>query len=420
MVQDSGNESKHSEVPAGDSRNEVFNLQTIASIKDGKQHITALGSDFSDAIEKPVTVHPDGEERAETVSNLLDSSAKLAINLPVNTIANSAHIEAKIYPNLMTHVWESVEAIMKRPYGCGEQTISSTYPSLLVLRYVKDEKIESPVTVKARKYLDAGYQRLLGYQSSDGGFTYWGHGDSDVALTAYALRFLNDASTVMTVDKGVVREARQWLLNKQRNDGSWQSLDWYKKEDPTRTAMLTALVARSLAVTEPKSGTTSAQTQTEKTPLARALAYLESKTEEFDEPYLLASYSLASSASGDIARADKANRKLKSLAHSEGPRTYWALETNTPFYGWGLAGTVGNNRTRSPGACASSRPNRSGGAKPRGSWAAVSSSQPGSLRCLVLNSGNHQCARCDVVFDGRKVVTKSRRCEFFNYRLCQR
>jgi hypothetical protein len=331
---------KHSEVPAGDSRNEVFNLQTIASIKDGKQHITALGSDFSDAIEKPVTVHPDGEERAEAVSNLLDSSATLAINLPVNTISNSAHIEAKIYPNLMTHVWESVEAIMKRPYGCGEQTISSTYPSLLVLRYVKDEKIESPVTVKARKYLDAGYQRLLGYQSSDGGFTYWGHGDSDVALTAYALRFLNDASTVMTVDKGVVREARQWLLNKQRNDGSWQSLDWYKKEDPTRTAMLTALVARSLAVAEPKSGTTSAQTQTEKTPLARALAYLESKTEEFDEPYLLASYSLASSASGDIARADKANRKLKSLAHSEGPRTYWALETNTPFYGWGLAGTV--------------------------------------------------------------------------------
>jgi hypothetical protein len=31
---------------------------------------------------------------------------------------------------------------------------------------------------------------------------------------------------------------------------------------------------------------------------------------------------------------------LRALAHTEGDTSYWTLETNTPFYGWGLAGRV--------------------------------------------------------------------------------
>ena len=329
---------KHTEIPAGDSQNQLFSIQAVASIQDGKQQITALGSDFSDAIEKPVTVHPDGEEKAESISDLLDTTTTLPINLPENTIAKSAHVEVKVYPNLMTHVWESVEGIMKRPYGCGEQTISSTYPSLLVLRYLNREKLDSPLAAKARKYLEAGYQRLLGYQSSSGGFTYWGNGEPDIALTAYAIRFLNDASEVTMINSSASANARRWLLSQQRSDGSWPAYYWDKKEDLTRTAMLTSLVARSLAATETKRSPS--QPATENSQLAKALNYLESRTAGFDEPYLIASYSLASALAGEPARVEKANSRLKALAHTEGPRTYWTLETNTPFYGWGLPGRI--------------------------------------------------------------------------------
>src|SRR4030095_7719490 len=251
---------KRFEVAAGDSQNQVFNLQTVASITDGKQRVTALGSDFSDAIEKPVTVHPDGEEKTETTSDLLADKTTLNVTLPADTIANSADVELKVYPNLMTHVWESVEAIMKRQYCCGEQTVSSTYPSLLVLRYLNQEKLDSPIALRAKKYLEEGYQRLLCYQSSNGGCTYGAHGDPDVALTAYAIRFLQDASEVTRVDANVLQNARRWLIEQQRTDGSWPAYYWDKKKDLTRTAMLTALVARPLAApspTQPVSTTTS-------------------------------------------------------------------------------------------------------------------------------------------------------------------
>ena len=69
---------------------------------------------------------------------------------------------------------------------------------------------------KAKKYLQAGYERLLGYQIADGGFTYWGGKDtSDLALTAYALRFLNDAKSQIAVDDEVIRKAGDWIIKQQ-------------------------------------------------------------------------------------------------------------------------------------------------------------------------------------------------------------
>ena len=69
---------------------------------------------------------------------------------------------------------------MSRPYGCGEQTISSTYPSLLLLRNVKNAGQDSALRNLAQKYLRAGYSRLLNYRHENGGFTYWGRGEPDL------------------------------------------------------------------------------------------------------------------------------------------------------------------------------------------------------------------------------------------------
>src|SRR2546423_4835128 len=151
----------------------------------------------------------------------------------------------------MTHVIESVEAILTRPHGCAEQTISSTYPSLLVLRHYKRQQgagaTPAPVAARAERYLRAGYDRLLSYRAPDGGFTYWGRGRADLALTAYAVRFLEDARELMPVDEDVLDKARAWLVRQQQPDGSWLADDMDKQHAARRTLMLTAYIARVLA-----------------------------------------------------------------------------------------------------------------------------------------------------------------------------
>lgn len=353
---------KRAQVAAGDASRETFDFRAILSVKEGKQRITARAADDSDAIEKPVTVHPDDEELSTTASDIVGGNASLELNIDAATIPNSVQGELKIYPNLMAHVTEGVEAIMQRPYGCGEQTISSTYPSLLLLRYYKEaEPVSkpmgtdgtsavpvSPLRVRAMRYLQAGYERLLNYRDASGGFTYWGRGAPDLALTAYALRFLRDARGFIAVDDQVVEDARTWLVKQQRNDGSWPArYYWSDVEDKRHTAVLTAYVARVLATTE-KAGEAEGRRRIGRSQessdgwlaLGRALDYLAARVEEIDEPYVLASYVLAALDAKEPARASKSIDKLRSLAHAEGNTTYWSLETNTPFYGWGLAGRV--------------------------------------------------------------------------------
>jgi len=96
--------------------------------------------------------------------------------------------------------------------------------------------------------------------------------------------------------------------------------------------MLTAHVTRMLAKTEREPGGSAA--------VKRAFNYLGVQAAQINEPYLLASYALAAIDVGDMARATPVIEKLRLMGHAEGSTTYWSLETNTPFYGWGLAGRI--------------------------------------------------------------------------------
>ncbi len=328
---------QQTKVAAGDSANAVFDFRVTASTAKGKQRVTALSAAASDAIEKPVSVHPDGEELAQTVGSVFANKGNLNLTLPADAIKSSVRAELKIYPNLMAHALEGIEGILHRPYGCGEQTISSTYPNVLALRYLRQQDESAmALAAKARRYVQSGYERLLGYRADNGGFSYWGRGEADLALTAYAVRFLNDAREFVAVDDDVVTKARDWLIARQQPDGSWKPY-LYGNEDQRRSALTTAYIARVLAAETKRSAKPDKKLSES---LQRALAFVAARAEEIDEPYLIASFALAAFDAGETESATKAVTKLRQLSRDEAGTAYWNLETNTPFYGWGLAGRV--------------------------------------------------------------------------------
>ncbi len=317
------------DVAAGETENAVFGFKTVTPVKDGKQRVTAIAQTDSDAIEKPVTVRPNGEEVVKTDSRYFTGSESFEIDFPSNALQKTQKAELKIYPNLYSHIADSIEGLLQRPYGCGEQTISSTYPNLMILKFARPD---SAIAGKAKRYLQKGYERLVGYQVADGGFTYWGGKDtSDVALTAYALRFLNDASEKIEVDADVIKRAEDWLIKQQRADGSWAKLyRWETAEDAKRTKLTTTYVARSLAMRK----------NSDKDALTRALAFLKTKNAEIDDPYAMALFGLAALDAGDATTATLLAKRLEQTAKVEGNGVYWNLESNTPFYGWGTAGRI--------------------------------------------------------------------------------
>jgi hypothetical protein len=347
-----GPAQKLMEVASGYSSRETFNFRAVSSVNDGKQRITATGNEASDAIEKPISVHPDGEERAVTTSQLLGDTTMLPLNIPTELIKGSLRGELKIYPNLMSHIAESVEGILMRPYGCGEQTISSTYPNLMILRFNKSAGVDSPVTAKARRYLQEGYKRLLNYRVESGGFSYWGgNEEADFALTAYALRFLNDAREFLQVDEAVLNGARDFLIEEQLPDGSWTDQSSHHGSNqitPPEDALLTAYIARVISAVEAKGRehgnalpAPGQKTSPATTALKNALTFLTRHLQEASDSYTLASYVLAAINAGETAGLKTAIAKLRAAAHSDEDGTVsWESDEDTPFHGWGTAGRI--------------------------------------------------------------------------------
>lgn len=335
-------------IPAKAFSQEIFDFRADKPINKGNQLVSVSGKEVSDAIKKPVDVLPYGEETTQTLTKILDNTINtFEINLPANALQNQQHIELKLYPNLLTHIAESIEGILKRPYGCGEQTISSTYPSLLMLKYLKQNNLSIPeLEAKARNYLQIGYDRLIGYRGATGGFTYWGKGEENAALTVYALRFLNDAKEFISIDENIIKSTSEWILNRQQLDGNWKEAYYNQNESTIRSAQLTSYILMLLVRVNDKPNEVIAKK------LNLAMSYLENLINPLtpiitneqkaisENPYLLACYAQAALKLGYTNKAEDALSKLLKLVKSKQGSKYWELTGYTLFYGWGEVANI--------------------------------------------------------------------------------
>ena len=91
----------------------------------------------------------------------LDSSVQREVNFPVAAIPDASTLFVRLYPGPLSQVVEGMDSLLRMPYGCFEQTSSSTYPNVLALDYMKRTKKATPeVSAKAEGYIATGYQRL--------------------------------------------------------------------------------------------------------------------------------------------------------------------------------------------------------------------------------------------------------------------
>src|SRR5205823_6037468 len=131
--------------------------------------VTAKGEGVSDAVKRPIEVLPGGRRVEHLVSGTLSEPASVNIDVPANAIDGSAKLIVKLYPSNFSQLVEGLDAIFQMPYGCFEQTSSTTYPNVLALDYLKRIGRLSPlVEAKARQCVHLGYQRLVSFEVPGG------------------------------------------------------------------------------------------------------------------------------------------------------------------------------------------------------------------------------------------------------------
>jgi uncharacterized protein YfaS (alpha-2-macroglobulin family) len=235
--------------------------------------VTAQGAKIADAVEREIRVVPVGERIENTKNDVLKDALADTFTVPAETIPDSQSLWIKIYPSRFSEIVEGLDSIFQEPYGCFEQTSSTTYPNVLALDYMKRTgRLTPEVEVKARKFINAGYQRLLTFEVAGGGFEWFGRNPAHEGLTAYGILEFTDMSRVHPVDQPMIERTKKWLDSKQNADGSWNWSDG--PHDWHANSPATAYVAWALA-----------ESGDESPALDKALSFLRSHPEKLSNNY---------------------------------------------------------------------------------------------------------------------------------------
>ena len=214
------------DVASGDVTVVYFPIRVTATEGRFRPIVSAIGEKMSDAttLRHDLQVLPNGKRLDQTLSDRLTGDVEQTIAIPAEAIPGTAQILVKVYPGILSQVVEGLDALLRMPYGCFEQTSSTTYPNVLVLDYLKSTGQTSPeVQMQAEQYINLGYQRLTTFEVAGGGFSLFGEVPADRMLTAYGLMEFSDMARVHPVDEGLIDRAAAWLLSQQGEDGSWEN-----------------------------------------------------------------------------------------------------------------------------------------------------------------------------------------------------
>jgi uncharacterized protein YfaS (alpha-2-macroglobulin family) len=304
--------------------------------KVGAQTLTvrAFGSNASDAVARSVRVVPDGVQVPLAQSgSLQQGSSSLTVTVPANAIEGSAQLYLDVYPGLSSQAVQGLDSMLQVPSGCFEQTTSTTWPNVLVTRYLDQTKQNTPeITLKAESLISAGYQRLLTFEHRTGGFSWFGETDvaPDLSVTAFGLMEFADMGKVTELDPTLLSRTQTWLASQQEADGSFKAGVTEFFSFQTGALRNTAFTAWAFA----ESGYTGDA-------LERALSYVRAQLES-TPPSDLDTYTLAlaanalASAVPDDPQLAETLRKIDDTKLQDGAKIHWASGTQqTNFYGGG-------------------------------------------------------------------------------------
>ncbi|WP_338867530.1 alpha-2-macroglobulin family protein [Myxococcus stipitatus] len=200
-------------VENGKSRTFVFQARAVQSVGAARLSVVVEGGGHTSKETLDVPLSPAGPrerrvQRIELAQGVTDVSKYLQGWTPT-TERSTLWVTANPYAQSLQHL----SYLARYPYGCIEQTTSSTRPLLFMSEMV--DSIDPTLTGKGsvESMVLAGISRVLSMQTPSGGFGYWpGSTDAVPWGTAYATHMLLDAQKLKyPVPQERLNGALQWM-----------------------------------------------------------------------------------------------------------------------------------------------------------------------------------------------------------------
>ncbi len=197
----------------------------------------------ADIVEKNLTVKINGLEVEKNISSgIITENYSMDILFDENYIPGTEKMKVRVFPSPMIQAIDNIEAMLRLPTGCFEQTSSSLYPDILVLKYLKSNNSDNEaIRTKALDYISKGYQKLLTYEvpGQKGGYSLYGDAPAEPVITAFGLMEFNELKDVYEIDEKVINNMIDYLFSVQNMDGTFDYSSTYigGSSSTSKTAM---------------------------------------------------------------------------------------------------------------------------------------------------------------------------------------
>ena len=194
-----------------------FELTSAQAIGTGHVKVTATSGKLTAHYDIDINVLPRNPAITKTTDKLLAPGQQWKTQYtPVGILGlNHASLEISSLPSL--NIEQRLGYLIRYPHGCVEQTTSSVFAQLYLGKLVN---LATERQEEIQKNINAAIIRLKGFQTSDGGFSYWpGESFASTWGSNYAGHFLVEAQNAgYAVSESMLanwvnfqtRQARAW------------------------------------------------------------------------------------------------------------------------------------------------------------------------------------------------------------------
>lgn len=209
-----------------DEKMVYFNLEAGDATGIGKIEVIATSGNEKSTYQVELDITNPNPLTHDHIDVILEP--KSTKNLDFSTFgipgSNQAKLEVSSFPSINFN--QRLDYLIRYPHGCLEQVTSGVFPQL----YLNDViDLSDSRKSSIDKNIKTGIQRLVGYQISNGGFSYWsGQNYANDWSTSYVGHFLIEAEK-----KGYVLPSSfksKWIAYQQRAAKDWRFNESYRND----------------------------------------------------------------------------------------------------------------------------------------------------------------------------------------------
>ncbi len=205
---------------------QLVTLEVGNFVGTAELEVAAKVGPLSDSVTRPLVVKPLGFPIEIAHGGMLEPGKPqtFAVDVPQTVVPGSLETAALVFPTPLANLTQALARLLQEPYGCFEQTSSTTYPLVMAQQYFTTHTgVDAALIERSSGLLQKGYDRLRTFECKKKGYEWFGEDPGHEALSAFGLMEFNDMAKVREVDGAMLAATRKWLLGRRDGKGGFTS-----------------------------------------------------------------------------------------------------------------------------------------------------------------------------------------------------